>query len=128
MNAALERRTWSVAELALENDDSFSLPVDFYTEPAILALEEERIFARAWNFVGYTAEVASPGDFLAARVAGEGIAVVRGDDSVLRAFYNVCSHRGHPLLCDRGHAKRIVCPYHGWAYELSGALRHARNG
>ena len=76
--------------------------------------------------LGHVGEVAVPGSFLTRRIVDQEVVVVCDTVRELRAFYNVCMHRGHRLLDGRGVCKqRIVCPYHAWTYELSGALRHA---
>jgi len=101
-----------------------TLPGHYYTSPEIYAEEAERIFARRWLGVGRAAELANPGDFVTRTVARESIIVVRGQDGVVRAFYNVCRHRG-TRLCEepRGRlSETIQCPYHAWTYTLDGAL------
>ena len=101
-----------------------TLPGRYYTSPEIYAEEAERIFARRWLCVGRATELANPGDFVTRTVARESIIVVRGQDGVVRAFYNVCRHRG-TRLCEetRGRlSETIQCPYHAWTYTLDGAL------
>jgi choline monooxygenase len=96
---------------------------DAYTSEDFFAIERERVFATSWVAVCCTAEVAQPGDVVAAEVAGRSVIVTRNRQGELRAFYNVCRHRG-ALLCDpgRGHVERFFrCPYHSWAYDLDGA-------
>ena len=105
----------------------FSLPASYYTDAGIYQLEMERIFYRSWNFAGYTSQLRNPGDYLTCRVGEESIIVVRGHDQRLRAFYNVCRHRGHWLLEGAGNVGAITCPYHAWSYETSGELRYARS-
>src|SRR6185369_8023494 len=75
-----------------------TLPRDAYVSSAIFAAERERIFARAWVLVGREESVRATGDYLDADVLGESLLVVRGDDGVLRAFFNVCRHRGSALV------------------------------
>jgi len=104
------------------------LPAAAYHDRAVFDRERALIFDRAWLCVGRESDVTHPGEWLRAAVLGEGIVVVRGADLVLRAFYNVCRHRGLPLLdgpC--GRQQELQCPYHGWTYELTGALRSAPN-
>ncbi len=99
------------------------LPSRYYTDPAILRQEEERIFLRSWIHVGHVSDLAEPGDYLTDEICGQPILVLRGGDGGLRAMFNVCQHRGHLLLKGRGRlGGRIVCPYHAWAYGLDGAL------
>ncbi|MGZ4135984.1 MAG: aromatic ring-hydroxylating oxygenase subunit alpha [Actinomycetota bacterium] len=96
---------------------------DYYAEE-VWAQERRTVFARSWFCVGRTEELAAPGDFVARDVAGEGVLAVRGRDGRIRAFYNVCRHRGS-VLCDDGAGNTrgaFVCPYHNWTYDLEGNL------
>jgi Rieske 2Fe-2S family protein len=101
------------------------LPRGAYTDPAVLSWEQEHFFARSWVCVGRSSDVATPGTRAAVRVGTEGVLLVRGDDGVLRGFFNVCRHRGHELLPCGASATRttIACPYHAWVYDLHGSLR-----
>ncbi|HVH11047.1 MAG TPA: aromatic ring-hydroxylating dioxygenase subunit alpha [Gemmatimonadales bacterium] len=101
-----------------------TLPQRYYLAPEIFAEEAERIFARRWLCVGRAADLAAPGDYVLRSIAGESIVVVRGQDAIVRAFYNVCRHRGTRLCeAERGHlSETIQCPYHAWTYTLDGAL------
>ena len=83
--------------------------------------------ARTWQFAGHVSQVAKIGDYFVFSAAGENCFCVRGDDNEVRAFYNVCRHRAHELLQGAGNAKKIVCPYHSWAYDLNGEFRSAPN-
>jgi Rieske 2Fe-2S family protein len=108
-----------------------TLPRSAYVDEGAWQAERERIFARQWVLAGRTSDVAAPGDFLRADVAGESVIVVRRDDDSLGAFYNVCRHRGAQLVdtCGADASGRgsfgalIRCPYHSWTYGLDGALR-----
>ncbi|NIP77179.1 MAG: Rieske 2Fe-2S domain-containing protein, partial [Xanthomonadales bacterium] len=104
-----------------------TLPSHRYTDPAAFAEEQDRIFARAWHFVGHQTQVASPGDYFTCRAAGENLIVIHGQDGELRAFFNLCRHRGHSLLEGTGNARRFSCAYHAWTYDDTGALRAAPN-
>jgi len=97
---------------------------EYYTTPEIYGQEMERIFSRRWLCVGRAAELADSGDFVLRTVAGESIIVVRGQDGAVRAFYNVCRHRGTRLCeTERGRlSETIQCPYHAWTYTLDGTL------
>ena len=106
---------------------SMSLHADAYTDARWHEIEQREVFARSWQWVGHLESLREPGNYTALDVAGMPIAVVRGDDGVLRAFYNVCQHRAHALLSGAGHTGTIVCPYHGWTYDLSGNLHRARH-
>ncbi len=104
-----------------------TLPGEYYTAAEIYRTERERIFSRAWTYVGHVSQVAEAGDFFAARVDGESLLVTRARDGRIRAFYNVCRHRGSRLCTeDSGRfGGGIQCPYHAWTYELDGRLRAA---
>ena len=108
---------------ALERGET--LPWAWYADPAVAAYERERIFRRAWQYAGWAGEVANPGDFVATRAGDLPVVLVRGTDGELRAFVNVCRHRGS-LVCEgSGNAKTLRCPYHAWTYDLDGSLRAA---
>src|ERR687890_2892044 len=91
-----------------------TLTPDAYTSEAFFALERERVFGTSWVAVGCSAQLREPGDVLVAEVAGRSIFVVRKKDGTLRAFYNVCRHRGTRLLAaGECRVKRFIrCPYH----------------
>jgi phenylpropionate dioxygenase-like ring-hydroxylating dioxygenase large terminal subunit len=93
-----------------------------YTSEEFFALERERVFASSWVAVGCSARLREPGDVLVAEVAGRSAFVVRKQDGGLRAFYNVCRHRGTQLLgAGERRVKRFIrCPYHSWAYDHDG--------
>ncbi|MEM7123898.1 MAG: aromatic ring-hydroxylating dioxygenase subunit alpha [Pseudomonadota bacterium] len=106
---------------------SYTMASRYYIDPDVLVLEQDRIFARSWFFVGHESRLAEPGAYMAVDFADEGIMLVRGRDGVLRAFYNVCQHRAHRLVEGEGNLKlTMTCPYHAWAYDLEGKLRTAR--
>ena len=116
-----------------------TLPREAYFADAIWQREKERIFSREWVCVGRTEELPQAGDYLVLDLAGESVLVVRSRNGDLRAFYNVCRHRGCRLVLDSpvkpspdsssgpaGHfASGIRCPYHAWTYTLDGELRTA---
>jgi phenylpropionate dioxygenase-like ring-hydroxylating dioxygenase large terminal subunit len=102
-----------------------TLPWGWYADPEILRREGERIFARAWQYVGHSGQVAEEGSFFAS-VAGQiPVVVTRARDGALRAFLNVCRHRGHVVANGSGKRETLQCPYHAWTYGLDGALRAA---
>ena len=98
-------------------------PAWWYTEPAALVREREGTFARTWQLVGRAEQVAEPGQFFTAEVAGEPVVVVRGADGTLRALSNVCRHRAGPVASGCGRARQFRCGYHGWIYSLEGSLQ-----
>jgi phenylpropionate dioxygenase-like ring-hydroxylating dioxygenase large terminal subunit len=94
-----------------------------YTEPAVLAAERARLLTRSWALVASDEEVVGLGTYVTASVGGIPLAVVRGHDGVLRAFHNVCRHRGITLLEGAGTVGRFMtCPYHQWSYASTGEL------
>jgi phenylpropionate dioxygenase-like ring-hydroxylating dioxygenase large terminal subunit len=101
-----------------------TLPYGWYTDPEILRLERERILLPAWQYVGHTGQLARPGYFAAA-AGGTPIVVTRDRDANLRAFLNVCRHRGHVLADGEQGRETLQCPYHAWTYDLDGRLRKA---
>ncbi|MGH7699506.1 MAG: aromatic ring-hydroxylating oxygenase subunit alpha [Gemmatimonadales bacterium] len=101
-----------------------TLPRRYYTAPDIFAEERERIGTRHWHCVGRGEDVARPGDYLLAEIAGESLIVLRDRAGLLRAHYNVCRHRG-TRLCEAPEGRlseTIQCPYHAWTYRLDGQL------
>jgi len=103
-----------------------SLPAWSYTSPAFFERELERCFRPHWHFVGHESELPRPGDYLAVDLVIGPALVLRGRDGTLRAFANVCRHRGSRLVASgKGHAGAIACPYHSWTYGLDGALQGA---
>lgn len=92
-----------------------------YHDPEFFTLEQKQVFTRNWVVAGPASAVASPGELMLAEVAGQSIIVTRDETKTLRAFYNVCRHRGTRLCARNGKVKKhIICPYHGWGYSLSG--------
>ena len=102
-----------------------TLPWDWYTDPAVLRLEQERIFRRFWQYAGRIDEAARPGSFTTTRVGHVPAVLVRDEEGTLRAFLNVCRHRGS-LVCEgSGMRQTLQCPYHAWTYGLDGRLLNA---
>lgn len=98
-------------------------PTAAYTDRSLLALERELLFREYPLLMGLSCQVAEPGDYLTDDFSGVPIVVVRHADGALRAFVNVCRHRGARLVLGSGRiAGRFVCPYHGWSYGLDGRL------
>lgn len=100
------------------------IPTARYTDPAFFALERARVFGRSWLFAGHESEWPEPGAYRLFTRSGAPIVIVRGDDGVLRGFYNSCRHRGAPVTRDEcGVAKRLTCQYHSWSYGTDGVLK-----
>jgi len=105
--------------------DASTLPFAWYSDEETLRRERARIFARSWQYAGRAAEVAAPGSFLATDAGGVPLLVVRDQGGELRAFLNVCRHRGAVLTDGCGTRETIQCHYHAWTYDLDGSLRAA---
>jgi len=103
--------------------EAATLPSWVYVDPEIVEREARRVFGATWQLVGRLEQVAEPGRFFTAAVAGEPIVVVRGADFVLRALSNVCRHRAGPVSSGEGSVGSFRCGYHGWTYALDGRLR-----
>lgn len=102
-----------------------TLPWGWYSDPAFARRESERIFARTWQYVGHTGEVAEPGSYFATWAGEIPVVVTRARDGELRAFLNVCRHRGFTVAEGQGKRETLQCPYHAWTYGLDGKLRAA---
>ncbi len=102
-----------------------TLPAWCYTSQAFHDREVARIFRKVWNFVGRADTLPGPGDYRAFDFAGVPVLLIRGGDRVVRAFVNVCRHRGTKLLEGEGSTSAIRCPYHSWTYDTRGALEIA---
>lgn len=100
-----------------------SLTREFYTDPDIYERDVERIFLRSWLYAGHQSEIPHPGDWFLFDFAGESVIIARGADGAINAMLNVCRHRGSRVCVEQsGCAKRLICPYHGWTYDLDGRL------
>ncbi len=103
--------------------DGWSLPAWTYRDPEFFVVEQDRVFRPSWQVVCHVSDIPEPGDWHTLDYLGESVIVVRGRDAVLRAFTNVCRHRGSRLVDGAsGCAKKLVCPYHAWTYDLDGRL------
>ncbi len=126
MAVEVTRATPADDVLARSLEDGRTLPARWYTDPAYFARERERIIQRTWQYVGLLELLARPGDFLSCRVGEVPIVVVRDVAGTLRAFINVCRHRGSELVLEGcGNRKTLQCHYHAWTYNLDGTLRAA---
>ena len=119
-----------VAEILASYDDqaplnkAYTIPGPWYVDGRIAELERQAVFSQTWQVVGRVDQVEKPGQFVTATVADEPLVAVRGNDGVLRAFYNVCRHHAAAVVTEPcGQASILHCPYHGWNYGLDGALK-----
>lgn len=100
------------------------LPGAAYTDPGFWQAECDSVFASGWVFAGFAHEFARPGDVRPVEIGGKPVLLVKGADGAIAAFHNVCRHRCLKLVDEPGNAGKLIrCPYHAWAYDLTGALR-----
>jgi len=105
------------------SEADFGLPGWAYHDADALEAERRRIFRKSWQLICHLSDIPKTGDWQSLLIMGESIVAVRGDDGAVRAFANVCRHRGARILDGHnGCAKKLICPYHAWAYELDGRL------
>lgn len=102
-----------------------TLPAVAYADSEFHAFEQQAVFARSWQLVSRAEKLKDAGDHVVAEIARRPVILVRGEDGVLRGFFNVCRHRAGPLALVDGNAKQLQCRYHGWTYTLAGQLRAA---
>lgn len=100
-------------------------PWSWYTDPAVLAVEREQIFRRAWHYAGHAASLPEEPSYAACTTGGLPVVVTRDREGELRAFLNVCRHRGAEVASGAGCRETLQCPYHAWTYGLDGRLRSA---
>jgi phenylpropionate dioxygenase-like ring-hydroxylating dioxygenase large terminal subunit len=111
--------------LAARLDAGVTLPFSWFADPDVFRLEQDRIFARTWQY-GVPAEwVAEPGAYATCHAGLVPIVVVRDHDGELNGFVNICRHRATEVAQGRGKRETLQCPYHAWTYGLDGSLRAA---
>ena len=101
----------------------YLLPPEAYVSAEWYEREQRELFGRTWNLVAYEHDVPRPGAYVPVQAGADPVLVVRGHDGELRAFVNMCRHRGMALACAAGHTDgNVRCPYHGWEFSLEGTL------
>src|SRR5947209_4508678 len=104
--------------------EASTIPAPWYVDPRVAELERLSVFSKTWQLVARVDQLHRPGEFVATTVAAEPIVVVRGNDGILRGFYNVCRHHAAAVVTQPcGQATLLHCPYHGWNYGLDGSLK-----
>ncbi|MFC7395164.1 aromatic ring-hydroxylating oxygenase subunit alpha [Scopulibacillus cellulosilyticus] len=99
------------------------IPAYIMGDPAIYDLEHKKVFLKTWLFLGHESEIQNNGDFITRDLAGYSVIISRGEDGVIRGFYNMCTHRGMKLCrADKGNKGRFTCPYHGFTFKNNGDL------
>jgi choline monooxygenase len=104
--------------------EAWTIPAPWYIDPRILDLERRTVFARSWQLAGRAEQVREPGQYVTCDLGGAPILIVRGEDQLLRGFFNVCRHHAAAVMTEpEGRARSLRCPYHGWTYSLAGELK-----
>jgi choline monooxygenase len=124
----MERSLEQIIDLYDRNaplEQAFALPAPWYTDARVLDLELQTVFRRNWQYGGRLDQLRAPGNYFACELpGGEPIIAVRGQDDVLRGFFNVCRHHAAAVVTEaHGSARQFRCPYHGWTYSLEGELK-----
>ena len=105
----------------------YSFEQEFYTSEAVFHADMGQVFGRKWIVAGHIARIPKKGDYFLFRIGAEQIIVIRENEGSVRAFFNVCRHRGSTICsAESGNAPRLVCPYHAWTFGLDGRLLAAR--
>jgi phenylpropionate dioxygenase-like ring-hydroxylating dioxygenase large terminal subunit len=112
-------------DLASRLDAGVTLPFSWFADPAIFRLEQERVFARTWQYAVPAEWVAEPGQYATCHAGLVPVVVVRDHDGGLNGFVNICRHRATEVAQGRGKRETLQCPYHAWTYGLDGGLRAA---
>ena len=113
--------------LAANTRVGYSFDREFYTSDAVFEADMDQIVSRKWLLAGHVSRIPDKGDYFLFRVGAEQIIVIREHATSIRAFFNVCRHRGSTICqAESGNAKKLICPYHAWTYGLNGALQGAR--
>lgn len=107
------------------SDTERCLPARYYTDADAL-VADRRILLESWQLAGHVTQLPEPGDIVLAEISGQDLFLARGQDGAVRAFFNVCPHRGHRLIDSDGNRRVLTCPYHAWTYGLDGRLRGMR--
>src|ERR1700690_2453238 len=118
-----EKLTWEIGEPAA----AYPLPARFFYDPGVFAQERDAIFYKAWHQAAHENELAGAGAYVVLDIFDQSVILIRGEDGEVRAFHNVCQHRGNRLINQRrGKAASLLrCGYHSWCYSHDGALRRA---
>lgn len=105
-------------------DRASTIPASWYVNKELYKRELKSVFSNTWQLAARKDQVEQPGQYVTTDIAGEPIVVVRGNDGVLRAFFNVCRHHAAAVMtAPQGNAAQLRCPYHGWTYSLEGELK-----
>ena len=103
----------------------FGLDARYFTDVTLFKRSIEQIFYKNWLLACHASQVSKPGDYVTLSIYDQDIIITCSREGGMKAFYNVCQHRGHKLVEGRGNKKLLVCPYHAWSYDLEGKLKMA---
>ena len=118
----------SIEKLLNQHQEDWSLNQKFYKDEAVFDLERRQIFFDSWIFIGHDSQIPNKGDYFIYKLLDEEIIVLRNKENQVKAFFNVCRHRGSRICLEkRGNATRFSCPYHSWTYNLDGKLLAAKS-
>ncbi|AGT33881.1 large subunit of biphenyl dioxygenase (plasmid) [Geobacillus genomosp. 3] len=120
-------RKWRQAESLLQSMGTRlqegMVPSKIFNDPEIFELEKERVFTKAWVFLGHESEIPNPGDYVVRYIVDDSFIVIRDEDSNIQVFFNSCSHRGMQICnVEMGNTSHFRCPYHGWTFKNNGKL------
>ncbi len=122
-----ERPAEMMRRLAANTRVGYSFDQEFYTADAVFKADMDQVISRKWLVAGHVSRIPNRGDYFLYKIGSEQIIVIRENDTSIRAFFNVCRHRGSTLCSEEsGNKKLLVCPYHAWSYGLDGRLIAAR--
>jgi phenylpropionate dioxygenase-like ring-hydroxylating dioxygenase large terminal subunit len=123
----IENSTQLMQRLAANTRVGYSFDQEFYASEAVFKADMDQIISRKWLLAGHISRIPNKGDYFLFRVGAEQIIVIRENAESVRAFFNVCRHRGSTICqAESGNAPRLVCPYHAWTFGLDGRLISAR--
>jgi Rieske 2Fe-2S family protein len=128
MSNTISAQTLLTRELLTRRRPGYSLEAPFYLSDTLMQADMEHIFGKHWIFAAVEPQIAEAGDYITVDFGNNSILIVRDDAMEIRAFHNVCRHRGTRLCASQqGAVGNIVCPYHQWTYDLTGKLIHAKH-
>ena len=115
-----------ISQLIDDQPEGFSLQQVFYRDNDIYRRELDRLFMKSWLYAGHLSQIPETGDYFLYEIGDESVIIIRSGETTVKALLNLCRHRGSRICMESsGRQKLLVCPYHGWTYQLDGALRGA---
>jgi len=118
----------NIEKLLSQHQEDWSLDQEFYKDQSIFNLEKKKILFNSWIFIGHESQIPNKGDYFLYKLLEEEIIILRNKENEIKAFFNVCRHRGSRIcLNEGGNIKRLTCPYHSWTFNLDGKLLAAKS-